>query len=108
MRRFRDTVPVDEAGDADPRRLESSGEHAVRDPMGDSPGLAGTGACDDAYRAMECGRDGALLWVESVEDVGRRRHGVHPGSPARRWPQGASPRITGGGSDPCHGKSARL
>ena len=56
-------------------RLVDPGGHAVGDPVGDRPGLAGPGACEHPHRAVERLGHLALLGVERREQVVGRRHG---------------------------------
>ena len=49
-------------------RLLRTGQHGIRDPVGDGAGLARAGSCEHDHRAGRVGRDLPLLRVETVED----------------------------------------
>jgi hypothetical protein len=59
----------------DLRRRVDAGRDAVRDPVGDRPGLAGAGAGQDADGAAERLGDAPLLRVERGQQVLGGRHG---------------------------------
>ena len=53
----------------DLERVVDTAGHAVGDPVGDRPGLAGAGAREDPHRPPQRGCDLALLGVEGLEEV---------------------------------------
>ena len=50
--------------------IEPAGQRAVRDAVGDRPGLAGSGTGEHCHRRAEAGGHGLLLRVEPLQHLG--------------------------------------